>query len=53
MTIADYMQPLVVVFQWLRETQIIIGEVSFTFMDMIFWTMLASVVIYWLNKIID
>lgn len=53
MTIVDYMQPFNVIIQWLRDTQIVIGEVSFTFMDMIFWTMLASVLIYWFYKIID
>lgn len=51
MTIAQLIQPFILFFDWIRSFHFSIGEVSLTFMDLFVWTLLASIVLGFVNKI--
>lgn len=53
MTIANLIQPFILFFDWMRTFTFSIGEVSLTFMDLFVWTLLAGIVIGFINKIME
>ena len=53
MTLAEIMQPFVLVIDWLRTFPLHLGEFTFTFMDFFVWTTMASIVIGFIIKIRD
>lgn len=53
MTIAQLIQPFILFFDWMRSFHFSIGEVTLTFMDLFVWSLLAGIVIGFINKIME
>lgn len=53
MDISQYFMPFTVIFDWLRTFELTLFGFTFTFMDMFVWEMIASVVIWFICRLMN
>lgn len=53
MDVFECMEPFTLVFDWMRSQPITLFGVTFTYMDAFVWSLIATVAVWFINKLND